>query len=187
MCRCNGPEWQDGAQQSVVAILHLARLHPLYVGSATFDIRPHAPSSRPQHLNTALFPARSTSIAIMELTALTLINVQTLLISISVVILSVLDFYFTGHALNTFGRWFPPGTYEWQNPGQRYMPPTGPAHKVQLIYDYSPENMILVSAALSIIAGLFGIAGFWFARKVRLQSSHLLLIHCADIRPATEP
>jgi uncharacterized protein YneF (UPF0154 family) len=102
----------------------------------------------------------------MELTALTLINVQTLLISISVVVLSILNFYFTGHALQTFGKYFPPGSYDWKNPGQPYRQPEGPAHEVQLRYDYSPENMILISTTLSILAGLFGIAGFWIARKV---------------------
>jgi hypothetical protein len=111
----------------------------------------------------------------MELTALTIINVQTLLISISVVALSILNFYFTGHALRTFGIFFPPGSYEWQHPGQPYMQPKGPAHEVQLRYDYSPENMILISTTFSILAGLFGIAGFWIARKVRLHSSHLSL------------
>jgi hypothetical protein len=109
----------------------------------------------------------------MELTALTLINVQTLLISISVVALSIMNFYFTGHALQTFGTYFPPGSYDWQNPGQPYSQPKGPAHKVQLRYDYSPENMILVSTSLSILAGFFGITGFWIARKVRPHSSHL--------------
>jgi hypothetical protein len=112
----------------------------------------------------------------MELTALTLIDFQTLLISVSVVVLSILNFYFTGHALQTFGTYFPPGSYAWQSPGQRYTQPTGPAHEVQLRYDYSPENMILVSTAFSILAGLFGIAGFWVSRKVRLHSSHLSLV-----------
>ncbi|KAJ4366388.1 hypothetical protein N0V83_008024 [Neocucurbitaria cava] len=101
----------------------------------------------------------------MELTALTLINVQTLLISISVVALSIVNFYFTGHALQTFGKYFPPGSYDWQNPGQPWTQPKGPAHEVQLRYDYSPENMILISTAFSILAGLFGIAGFWIARN----------------------
>jgi hypothetical protein len=111
----------------------------------------------------------------MEPTVLTLINVQTLLISISVVALSILNFYFTGHALQTFGRFFPPGSYDWVNPGQPYKYPRDPTHKVQLRYDYSPETMILVSTAFSILAGLFGIAGFWIARKVRPHSSHLSL------------
>jgi hypothetical protein len=112
----------------------------------------------------------------MELTALTLINVQTLLISISIVALSILNFYFTGHALQTFGKYFPPGSYDWQTPGQPYAQPERPAHEVQLRYDYSPENMILISTSFSILAGLFGIAEFWIARKVRPNSSHHSLI-----------
>ncbi|KAH7090685.1 hypothetical protein FB567DRAFT_520420 [Paraphoma chrysanthemicola] len=101
----------------------------------------------------------------MELTALTLINVQTLLISISVVALSILNFCFVGHALLTFAAYFPARSYVWQNPGQPWTPPTGREHRVQLGYDYSPENMILVSTAFSILAGLFGIAGFWIAKN----------------------
>lgn len=119
-------------------------------------------------------------ISIMELTALNLINVQTLLVSVPIVILSIVDFYFTGHALQTFDRYFPPGSYIWQNPGQPYTIPEGPGKKVLLRYDYSPENMALVSAALSILAGLFGIAGFWIAKKVRPHSSHRSLTSEAD-------
>jgi hypothetical protein len=103
----------------------------------------------------------------MVFTASTLINVQTLLISIPLVVLSVLNFYFTGHALQTFARYFPPGMYEWIMPGQPWMPVgQRPEHKVQLTYDYSPETMILVSTAFSLTAGLFGIAAFWIAKKV---------------------
>jgi hypothetical protein len=105
----------------------------------------------------------------MQLSALTLINVQTLILSIPIVALSILNFAFTGHALKTFAEYFPPGLYEWKNPGQPWTPPSErpPAHAVRLRYDYSPETMILVSTAFSIIAGFFGVAGFWFARNVR--------------------
>jgi hypothetical protein len=77
-----------------------------------------------------------------HLTVLSLINIQILLISIPIVALSITNFYFTGHALQTFARYFPAG------------------------YDVSPENMVLVSTAFSIVAGLFGVAGFWIARTV---------------------
>lgn len=108
----------------------------------------------------------------MELTALTLINAQALLISFSITALSILNFYFVGHALKTFAEWFPPGSYEWKNPGQMWeWPPKNPPHEVKLRYDYAPETMALVSTSFSIIAGLLGIAAFWLARNVRTYSS----------------
>jgi hypothetical protein len=113
----------------------------------------------------------------MVFTVSTLITVQTLLISVPIVILSVLNFYFTGHALKTFSEYFPPGVYDWISPGEPWTPVgERPEHKVQLTYDYSPETMILVSTAFSLIAGFFGIAAFWVAKKVSQHTYHLLLL-----------
>jgi hypothetical protein len=133
-------------------------------GQVTFVIKHYSPILHP-HINISTLQS-SQRVAIMELTALTLINFQTLLISISVVALSIVDFYFTGHAIQTIEKYFPPGAYDFQSPGQPFSRPKDPANEVLLSYSYLPETMILVSTGLSIFAGLLGIAGFWFARKV---------------------
>lgn len=168
----------------------LSRSFTWHWGWVTFVITHHSPTLHlSPHIQHCQSPQR---ITIMELTALNLINLQTLLLSIPIVALSITNFYFTGHALHTFGEYFPPGSYEWQNPGQGYTQPKGPAKQVTLRYDYAPENMILVSTALSILAGLFGIAGFWTARKVR---SYLLFpsislidqLSCANTRRKKSP
>ncbi|KAH7398596.1 hypothetical protein BKA66DRAFT_566188 [Pyrenochaeta sp. MPI-SDFR-AT-0127] len=107
---------------------------------------------------------------------LTFLNSASLVISLTLVALSTTIFYFTSHGMNLMDSAFPPGKYEWYR-GPHYDP--GTKHKITLRYDSANEGIILAAGAVSVLAGIGGVVGFFLTRKTIVsapQRSTLSLI-----------
>lgn len=107
---------------------------------------------------------------------LTVLNGGTLFVSLALVGISPAILYLTSHNMRRMDKKYPQGQYEWYR-GPSYDMDT--KHKVRLMYESSNEYIILAAAAaVSILAGLVGVVGFFLNLRVSKMMSTLLVRAC---------
>ncbi|KAF2630343.1 hypothetical protein BU25DRAFT_446586 [Macroventuria anomochaeta] len=99
---------------------------------------------------------------------LTILNGGALFVSLALVGISPAILYLTSHGMRWMNKAYPQGYYEWYR-GPSYDMDT--KHKVRLMYESTNEYMIFTAAAVSAIAGLVGIIGFFLTRKTSKPTS----------------
>jgi|SRR5690242_17028448 len=93
----------------------------------------------------------------------TILNSSLLFFSLALIAISPAVLYFTIHGMKMMDSVWLQRSYTWYR-GPSYDMDT--KHQVTLLYEVSNEHMILAAAAASVLAGVFGIAGFFLAGRV---------------------
>jgi hypothetical protein len=102
---------------------------------------------------------------------LPIINISALVLSLTLIILSILTIYWTDHAIHNFD--FSQHSVLWNM--KQWRSPDAKEHFVNMFYDGVNENMVFASTALTMCAGIAGIAAY-FVTMVRY------VIHSLDMK-----
>lgn len=97
-----------------------------------------------------------------------ILNGGALFVSLALVGLSPAILYLTSHGMRLMDKAYPQGSYEWYR-GPNWDIHT--KHNVRLMYESTNEYMMFTAAAVSALAGLIGIVGFFMTFKVNLVFS----------------
>jgi hypothetical protein len=91
------------------------------------------------------------------------LNGSALFVSLALVGLSPAIIHLANHGMRLMDKAYPQGSYEWYR-GPNWDMNT--KHKVRLMYESTNEYMMFTAAAVSALAGLIGIVGFFTTLKV---------------------